>query len=65
VVSVDRVYFQCARAILRSRLWDAARHVERSSLPSVGRILDDITRSRIDAASYDASLAARLKSTLY
>jgi hypothetical protein len=65
VVHVERVYFQCARAILRSRLWDPARHAERRSLPSVGKILDDLTRSKIDAATYDASLAARLKSTLY
>src|SRR6202043_1830588 len=27
VVSVDRVYFQCANAIVRSKLWDASRHV--------------------------------------
>jgi PPOX class probable FMN-dependent enzyme len=65
VVHVERVYFQCARAILRSGLWDPARHAERKSLPSVGKILDDLTRSKIDAATYDASLAARLKSTLY
>ena len=65
VVQVERVYFQCARAILRSALWDPAQQVERASLPSVGRILDDLTQSRIEAASYDASLAGRIKTTLY
>src|SRR5215211_528172 len=34
VVSVDRVYYQCAKAIVRSRLWDASRHIDRSTLPS-------------------------------
>ena len=50
IVHVERVYFQCARALLRSRLWDPAQHVERASLPSVGKILEDLTRSRIDSA---------------
>lgn len=65
IVHVDRVYFQCARAILRSGLWNSAQHVERGSLPSAGTILDDLTRSRIDAAAYDKSLAERIRTTLY
>src|SRR5438046_7829884 len=39
IVSVDLVYFQCAKPIVRSKLWDASRHVERQSLPSTGTIL--------------------------
>src|SRR5438309_5424640 len=39
VVSVEAVFFQCAKAIVRSKLWDASRHVERKSLPSAGMIL--------------------------
>src|SRR5437667_6719545 len=31
IVAVDRVYFQCAKAIVRSKLWDASRHIERKS----------------------------------
>jgi len=65
VVHVERVYFQCARALMRSRLWDPARQIERSSLPSIGTILDDLTCSRIDADTYDRSLAERIKGTLY
>ena len=65
IVHVERVYFQCARAILRSGLWDPGKHVDRASLPTVGKILDDLTRSRIDATAYDASLAERIGKTLY
>jgi PPOX class probable FMN-dependent enzyme len=65
VVHVDRVYFQCARAILRSALWDPAQHADRAGLPSIGKILDDLTRSGIDAATYDQSFAERVKTTLY
>src|SRR6185503_10613504 len=43
VVRVDTCFFQCARAIFRSKLWEPAQHVERTSLPSTGTILSDIT----------------------
>ena len=65
VVRVDTCFFQCARAIFRSSLWDPARHVARSALPSTGTILSDITNSRFDGQAYDAVLYDRLKSGLY
>ena len=65
VVHVDTVFFQCSRAIWRSKLWDPAQHIERSSLPSLGKIVEDISQARIDAASYDNGLYERLKATLY
>jgi predicted pyridoxine 5'-phosphate oxidase superfamily flavin-nucleotide-binding protein len=36
VIAVDTVYFQCARAILRSDLWNSEKHVDRKSLPTAG-----------------------------
>lgn len=65
VVSVDTVFFQCARAIFRSRLWDPAQHIERSSLPSLGTMVADISRTKFDAAEYDRGLYERLKGALY
>jgi uncharacterized protein len=65
VVRVDTVFFQCARAILRSRLWDQAQHVERGSLPSLGTIVGDLSQSRIDGKEYDRGLYERLKGALY
>jgi hypothetical protein len=65
VVRVDTVFFQCARAIFRSNLWDPARHVERASLPSLGTIVSDLTRARFDGSEYDKGLYERLKATLY
>ena len=44
IVSVDRIYYQCSKAIVRSKLWDASRHVDRKSLPSAGMILAEIDR---------------------
>jgi uncharacterized protein len=65
VVHVDTVFFQCSRAVFRSRLWDPAQHIDRRSLPSLGTMIEDISQSRIDAASYDRGLYERLKSELY
>lgn len=65
VVRVDTVFFQCSRAVWRSKLWDPAQHIERSSLPSLGTMIGDISQSRIDGETYDKGLYERLKSSLY
>jgi len=65
IISVDTVFFQCSRAIFRSKLWDPAQHLERASLPSLGRMVADISRSGFDAESYDKGLYERLKGSLY
>ncbi len=65
VVRVETVFFQCARALFRSKLWDPARHVERTSLPSLGTILSDITHARFDGKEYDKGLYERLSRALY
>ena len=65
VVSVERVFYQCAKAIVRSKLWDASRHVDRASLPSSGTILADLTQGRIGGPEHDRAAPERLKATLY
>ena len=65
VVHVERVYFQCPKALVRSDLWNPAKHVERRSLPSSGTILADITRGRVGGVEYDKAYPERLKATIY
>lgn len=65
VISVHSVFFQCARAIKRAGLWDAAHHVDRATLPSPGLILQTLSREGIDGPAYDAALQARQAATLY
>lgn len=64
-IHVKSVYFQCSRAILRSGLWDGSRHVDRSSLPTPGTILETLTDAEIDGNAYDRALPDRLNTTLY
>jgi len=65
VVSVDAVYFQCARAIHRSRLWTAAAEGKTPAVPSAGAVLSALTDAAIDGEKYDRELPARQRSTLY
>ncbi len=46
IVDVERVYFQCSKAIIRSKLWEAETKVDRASLPSNGTILAAITQGK-------------------
>jgi uncharacterized protein len=64
-VHIDRVYFQCPKALVRSRLWSADAQVKRSELPSAGEILQAITLSAIDGKAYDAAYPERLRQTIY
>ena len=65
VITVRTVFFQCARAVMRSGLWDPTRHINRSSLPTAGAILGTLSGARIDGAAYDAALPQRQRTTLY
>lgn len=65
VVTVDRIYYQCAKAIVRSKLWDPARQVERKSLPSSGMILAELTGGKLGGEAHDRAAPERLKATLY
>lgn len=43
VVSIREVFFHCGKALIRSRLWDASRQVNRDTFPSLGRIVAEQT----------------------
>ena len=62
-VAVETVYFQCGRAILRSRLWDP--QPTRPALPTAGQILAALSGDAIDGAAYDRALPQRQRDTLY
>lgn len=65
VVTIETVFFQCSRALLRSHLWDPAAQVPRASLPSVGSLLAEASAGREGGDAYDRSLAERIPKTLY
>ncbi|MBU4520376.1 MAG: pyridoxamine 5'-phosphate oxidase family protein [Gammaproteobacteria bacterium] len=48
-VTVRASYLHCAKALMRSALWDASRHVARSVMPSMGEMLRDQIGERMSA----------------
>lgn len=63
-VFVDEVYFQCARAVMRSQLWHGG-HADPASLPTPGDILQAMTQHGIDAAQYDTEWPERARKSLW
>jgi PPOX class probable FMN-dependent enzyme len=65
MISVAAVYFQCARAIVRSDLWNPARHVAPACLPTPGQILATMSAQGIDGDDYDRRWPARAQASLW
>lgn len=65
VITIDELYFQCARAIVRSELWNPERHVDKKSLPTPGQILASMSENRVGGVEYDQAWDARAQKTLW
>lgn len=65
VIAVEAVYFQCARAIHRSDLWNPDKHVDPKSLPTPGAILAAVSADRIGGESYDREWPERAHKTMW
>jgi PPOX class probable FMN-dependent enzyme len=59
LVSVREAYTQCAKALIRSDLWNPAHHRQRSELPSHGAILRSIRLPDLDVAEHERARAER------
>lgn len=64
VIEVDTAYFQCARALVRSDLWNPAHHVDAKSLPSAGQILAALSQDRVGGEKYDREWPGRAAATM-
>jgi len=42
-VTVTEAYLHCAKAFMRSKLWDATCHIDRATLPTMGEMLNEQT----------------------
>lgn len=65
VIGVEAVYFQCARALVRSELWNPERHVDPKSLPSAGQILAALSQDRVGGEKYDREWPGRAAATMW
>src|ERR1700752_4113743 len=65
VMTVDEIYFQCARAIVRSDLWNPDKRVDPRTLPTPGQILAEMSESRVGGEQYDREWPERARQTMW
>ena len=65
VVTVREAYFQCARAVIRARLWDSDAQVDPRSLPTPGTILAALSADEVGGPAYDAEWQGRAAKTMW
>ena len=65
VISVESVYFQCPKALVRSKLWDPSRHIDRKELPSNGEMLSALSANIAKPEDWDLAYPGLLRKTIY
>lgn len=65
VMTVDEIYFQCARAIVRSDLWNPDKRIDPKSLPTPGQILAEMSDNRVGGEDYDRAWPERARQTMW
>jgi hypothetical protein len=57
-IEIEEAFTHCAKAFLRSKLWDPDGYVDRDELPSPGQLMRSVGAD-VDAETYDAERAER------
>src|ERR1700756_109276 len=65
VMTVEEIYFQCARAMVRSELWNPDKRVDPKTLPTPGQILADMSDNRVGGEQYDREWPERARLTMW
>jgi len=65
LMEVDAVYLQCAKALVRSDLWNADKQIDRASFPSFGQMLADQLADGSDPVALNQSLEEGTRTRLY
>jgi PPOX class probable FMN-dependent enzyme len=64
VVTIDEIYCQCARALIRSDLWNPAKFEDVKALPTVGDMMKEI-KDGFDGDAYDRDWPGRAAKTMW
>ena len=65
VMQIEELYFQCARAIVRSDLWNPDKRIDPKTPPTPGQILAGMSDNRVGGEKYDKEWPARAAQTLW
>ena len=65
VIDIEELYFQCARAIVRSDLWNPDKRVDPRKLPTPGEILAGMSDNKVGGEKYDKEWPERAKKSMW
>ena len=65
IMTVDEIYFQCARATVRSDLWNPDKWIDPKTLPTPGQILAGMSDNRVGGEDYDRAWPERARQSLW
>ncbi len=65
IVKVETCYFQCARAIMRSELWNPEKFVAKDAIPNTGKVLESLTNGGINAEDYNRDWPGKAKVSMW
>ncbi|MBI3129019.1 MAG: pyridoxamine 5'-phosphate oxidase family protein [Candidatus Tectomicrobia bacterium] len=65
LVEVEEVFLHCAKALMRSKLWDPARHVDRKDFPSMGECLAEQIGGGLDPRKVEEEVFEGYRKNLY
>lgn len=65
VIEIVEIYFQCARALIRSGLWKPESLVDPKSLPTPGRLLAELSDGMVGGEDYDRTWGDRARATMW
>jgi PPOX class probable FMN-dependent enzyme len=65
VMTVEEIYFQWARAIVRSDLWNPVKRVDPKTLPTPGQILAEMSDNTVGDEKYDREWPERARQTMW
>ena len=64
LITVEEAFFHCAKALIRSNLWDPATRIERKSFPTLGQVIADQVAG-VDGKAADANIDESYRDRLY
>lgn len=64
VITLGEIYFQCARALMRARIWDQDAWPDVTGLPTPGSLMRELKQD-FDSLTYDRDWPERAKNSMW
>jgi len=65
VMTIEEMYFQCGRAIVRADLWNPDKRADPRTLPTPGQILASMSDDKVGGEKYDREWPERARQTMW